>query len=197
MISLFLIHYISQYGYVGLYFILAVSILGIPVPDEFLLTFVGYLTYSGKLNPIFAILSAIMGSSTGITAAYLLGKFFREKVLLYLKRHAGSQRLERVFNWYHRHSGILLAIGYFIPGVRHLSGYIAGLSQLNYRYFAFFAYLGATIWSTLFILLGRLLGSRWNTILPIIHRYSLLLGVLAVLLSILFYYISGNHGQKE
>ncbi|HEY8910013.1 MAG TPA: DedA family protein [Desulfosporosinus sp.] len=193
MTSQLLIHLISQYGYVGLYFILGISILGIPIPDEFLLTFIGYLTYTGKLNPILAIFCAAMGSATGITAAYVLGKFFREKVMLYLKRHAGSHRVEKVLNWYHLHGEKLLTIGYFIPGVRHLSGYIAGLSDVKYRRFAFFAYLGATIWTTLFIILGRLLGSRWTTILPIIHRYSRLLGTSAIVLSLLFYLIYKNH----
>ena len=179
--------------YVGLFVILATSILGIPIPDEFLLTFVGSLTYSGQLNPFLAIISAATGSATGITIAYILGTFFQQKIFAHLKKHAGSQRLERVLNWYQRHGGKLLTVGYFIPGVRHLSGYIAGLSRLSYRNFAFFAYLGATLWTTLFIVLGRVLGSRWKTILPIIHRYALLLGTTAVVISIIFYLIYKKH----
>lgn len=190
MTSQLLIHYISQYGYAGLFVILGTSILGLPIPDEFLMTFVGFLTYSGQLNLFLAIISAATGSATGITIAYILGKFFQQKVLGHLKKHAGGQRLEKVLSWYQLHGGKLLTIGYFIPGVRHLSGYIAGLSQLKYRNFAFFAYLGAILWTTLFITLGRLLGSRWETFLPIIHRYALLLGTTAVVIFIIFYYIS-------
>jgi len=193
MTSQLLVHYISQYGYVGLFVILATSILGIPIPDEFLLTFVGSLTYTGQLNPFLAIISAATGSATGITIAYILGTFFQQKIFVHLKKHAGSQRLERVLNWYEQHGGKLLTVGYFIPGVRHLSGYIAGLSRLSYRNFAIFAYLGATLWTTLFIVLGRLLGSRWETILPIIHRYSLLLGTSAIVISIIFYLIYKKH----
>jgi len=193
MTSQLLVHYISQYGYVGLFVILATSILGIPIPDEFLLTFVGSLTYSGQLNPFLAIISAATGSATGITIAYVLGTFFQQKILVHLKKHAGNQRLEKVLDWYQRHGGKLLTVGYFIPGVRHLSGYIAGLSRLSHRNFAFFAYLGATLWTTLFIVLGRLLGSRWKTILPIFHRYSLLLGTAAIVISISFYFIYKKH----
>ncbi|MDR3584796.1 MAG: DedA family protein [Desulfosporosinus sp.] len=193
MSATLLIHYITQYGYPGLYVILLVSILGLPLPDEFLLTFVGFMSFSGQLNPVLAIISSAAGSMTGITIAYFLGRFFEAKVLTHLKKHAGSERLEKVLSWYHKHGGKLLAVGYFIPGVRHLSGYIAGLSRLSYRQFAFFSYLGAIAWTSLFILLGRTLGSRWETILPIIHRYSILLGVISAILFMAFYLLYKNH----
>jgi len=193
MSATLLIHYITQYGYPGLYVILLVSILGLPLPDEFLLTFVGFMSFSGQLNPVLAIISSAAGSMTGITLAYFLGRFFEAKVLAHLKKHAGSERLEKVLSWYHKHGGKLLAVGYFIPGVRHLSGYIAGLSRLSYRQFAFFSYLGAIAWTSLFIVLGRTLGSRWETILPIIHRYSILLGVISAILFMAFYLLYKNH----
>jgi len=188
MSSTLLIHYITQYGYLGIYVILGLSILALPIPDEFLMTFVGFLSFSGQLNPVLAIFSAALGSITGITIAYFLGRYFEANVLAYLEKHAGGGRLEKVLKWYHRHGGKLLTVGYFIPGVRHLSGYIAGLSHLSYRNFAFFSYLGAIVWTSLFILLGRNLGSSWETILPILHRYSVLLGVTAVVLNLAFYF---------
>ncbi|WP_407312759.1 DedA family protein [Desulfosporosinus sp. SB140] len=193
MTSAHLIAYVTQYGYLGLYAILGISILGIPIPDETLMVFIGYMTFEGKLNPILAVLAAASGSISGITVAYLLGKFFEQKVLTHLKKHAGSARLEKVINWYQRHGGKLLTIGYFIPGVRHLSGYIAGISRLKYRSFAFFAYLGAIIWVTLWVSLGRLLGSRWKVILPIVHRYALILGVIAAVLLLAIYLFYKKH----
>ena len=193
MSSTLLIHYITQYGYLGLYVILLVSILGLPIPDEFLLTFVGFMSFSGQLDPVLAIISSATGSMTGITIAYFMGRFFEEKVLAHLKKHAGSERLKKVLSWYHKHGCKLLAVGYFIPGVRHLSGYVAGLSRLSYRNFAVFAYLGALAWTSLFIVLGRNLGSRWETILPIIHRYSILLGVISAVLFLAFYLLYNRH----
>ena len=181
------IDYITNYGYLGLYIIFGMSILGLPVPVEFLLTFVGFLSFTGELHPMLAVIAATTGSMTGITIAYFLGKFFEHKVHSYLRKHAGSARLEKVLNWYQGHGGKLVTIGYFIPGVRHLSGYVAGLSNMSYRKFAISAYFGAALWTSSFIILGRLLGSKWEKILPVIHRYSLLLGVSATVLSLAFY----------
>ena len=36
-------HWISQHGYVGIFSLLVFGIIGLPVPDEWLLTFSGYL----------------------------------------------------------------------------------------------------------------------------------------------------------
>lgn len=193
MTSTLLISYVTQYGYVGLYLILGMSILGVPIPDETFMVFIGFLTYEGKLNPFLAVLSAASGSISGITVTYFLGRLFGQKVMHHLKKHAGSERLEKAFNWYQRHGGKLLTIGYFIPGVRHLSGYIAGLTRLSYKSFAFFAYFGAVIWVSIWVMLGRLLGSRWETLLPIIHRYALILGVIVTILFLAFYLLYKNH----
>ena len=99
MSSALLIHYITQYGYLGLYVILLVSILGLPIPDEFLLTFVGFMSFSGQLDPVLAIISSATGSMTGITIAYFLGRFFEAKVLAHLKKNEGSERIEKVISW--------------------------------------------------------------------------------------------------
>lgn len=195
MTSQLLFHYISQYGYAGLYLIVGISILGLPVPDELLMTFVGFLTYSGQLNPFLAILFAALGCCTAITIEYLMGTFFQHKVLVLLKKHTGSSKIEKVLSWYHRHGRKLLIVGYFIPGVRHISGYIAGMSRMSYRNFAFFAYLGAILWTTLFITLGRLLGSQWETLMPIIHRYSRILGITTVVFILIFFLFYKNHDR--
>lgn len=195
MTSQLLFHYITQYGYVGLFLIVGISILGLPVPDEFLMTFVGFLTYSGQLNTVSAILFAAMGCCTAVTIEYLLGLFFQQKVLVLLKKHAGSSKIEKVLNWYHQHGGKLLTAGYFIPGVRHISGYVAGMSRMSYRKFATFAYLGAFLWTTLFISLGRILGSRWETLMPIIHRYSRILGITTIVFILIVFLFYKNHDR--
>lgn len=50
MSSTLLISYINQYGYLGLYIILGISILGLPIPDETLMVFIGFLTIKGNLH---------------------------------------------------------------------------------------------------------------------------------------------------
>lgn len=172
-----LIAWISQYGYAGLYGLLAISILGPPVPDEILMTFAGFLSHMGKLKPSLTIFFAGLGSITGITVTYWIGRLFHDRIWPRLERYAGASRVEKVLRWYHWNGGVLLTVGYFIPGVRHLTGYVAGMSGLGFRRFALFAYLGAFLWATTFISLGRVLGNSWDVVLPLAHEYTVRIGI--------------------
>src|SRR5207253_10228997 len=68
-------------------------------------------------------------------------------------------------SWFERRGRWTLLVGYFIPGVRHLTGYVAGASELSFPNFALFAYTGAFCWATIFITLGYVLGEQWNRVL--------------------------------
>jgi len=192
-----ILYYINLYGYLGLWLVLAISIMGFPMPDESLLTFVGFLSSTGDLSYFWTVVFAALGSITGITVAYLLGRFFEPYVLRYLHKHAGALRLEKVLRWYRLHGGKLLTVGYFIPGVRHLSGYVAGLSGFRYRTFATYAYIGAVLWTTLFITLGRILGENWEQILAGIQREAVVLGIVAAVIIALLYLGYRHHEHRS
>jgi membrane protein DedA with SNARE-associated domain len=68
--------WITQYGYLAIFSLLVLGIVGLPVPDETLLTFTGYLVYSGHLSLPIAYAAAFCGSACGITLSYALGRWF-------------------------------------------------------------------------------------------------------------------------
>lgn len=187
-------HWISQYGYAGIFSLLVFGIVGLPVPDEWLLTFSGYLVFKGTLVFLPTFAAAFAGSSCGITFSYLLGRLFDTYVLLKYGRfiHLTPERLGRVHAWFERRGRWTLLIGYFIPGVRHLTGYTAGASELSYANFALFAYTGAFCWAAAFISLGYFLGEQWNRVLESLDETKLLmigLAVAAVLGYLIFGYV--------
>ena len=47
---------------------------------------------------------------------------------------------------FEKYGPFLLIVGYFIPGVRHLTAYFAGMSNLTLWRFCLYAYGGALIW---------------------------------------------------
>ncbi len=48
------------------------GIVGLPLPDEIMMTFIGYLASIGQLNLVFTFLSAVTGSICGITVSYYI-----------------------------------------------------------------------------------------------------------------------------
>ena len=174
-------HWIGQHGYAGIFSLLIFGIVGLPVPDEWLLTFSGYLVFKRTLLFIPTFGAAFLGSACGITVSYTLGRIFDTYVLLkygsYI--HITPERLERVHSWFERRGRWTLLVGYFIPGVRHLTGYVAGASELSFSNFALFAYTGAFAWAAVFITLGYVLGEEWNRVLQSIDKTKFLTIALA------------------
>src|SRR3954452_1708028 len=170
-----LLEWISQYGYAGLFVLLVLGIVGLPVPDETLLVFSGYLISTGRLRPLAALLSAFGGSVCGISISYLIGRTLGHAAVEKYGRfvHLTPQKVERVHQWFRRVGNWLLSFGYFIPGVRHFTAVVAGMSGLEFRVFALFAYLGAFVWVTFFLCLGYWFGENWQSIIVLTHRYTL------------------------
>jgi membrane protein DedA with SNARE-associated domain len=185
--------WIVRHGYAGIFSLLTFGIVGLPVPDEWLLTFSGYLVFNHTLRFMPTLAAAFLGSACGITVSYALGRIFDTYVLMKYGWvfHLTPPRLARVHSWFERRGRWTLLVGYFIPGVRHLTGYVAGASELSFSKFALFAYTGAFCWATVFITLGYALGEQWNRVLQGLHETKLtVIIVLAAGLLIAYFVIN-------
>jgi membrane protein DedA with SNARE-associated domain len=184
--------WLAHYGYGGLFVLLVLGIVGLPIPDETLLVVCGYLVFKGKLNPVATYLSAVAGSWCGISLSYTLGRTAGSAAVHRFGKffHLTEARLEIVHRWFARAGHWTLFVGYFIVGVRHFTALVAGMSKLEFRSFAAYAWPGGAVWVGVFIVLGYLLGflfgDRWEAVAELIHRdivyasVALLIGVAAV-----------------
>jgi membrane protein DedA with SNARE-associated domain len=169
-----LFSWLSHYGYTGLFALLLLGIVGLPIPDEALLVFSGYLISTGRLDPVWTFITAFAGAACGISVSYWLGITLGhtavERYGPYI--HLTQERLERVHRWFRRVGNWLLSIGYFIPGVRHFTAIVAGMSGLEFPTFAIFAYGGAAVWVALFLTLGYVVGEQWPALVDVIQRFT-------------------------
>ncbi len=158
------IHWITHYGYGGLFVLLVLGIVGVPVPDETLISFTGFLVYKGDMKAAWAWIVAVIGSSCGITLSYLLGYYLGAWLIRRFGHwvHLTPERIDRVHGWFERYGRWTLTFGYFIPGFRHVTAYAAGMTCMRYAVFAVFAYAGAATWVTTFLTVGYLLGPEWQ-----------------------------------
>jgi membrane protein DedA with SNARE-associated domain len=181
--------WVAHYGYAGIFGLLMLGIVGVPVPDETLLVFTGYLIFKHELEPLPAFAAGFLGSICGITVSYVLGRMLGLYVVTRLGRflHVEPAHLDRVRAWYEGKGKYALVISYFVPGIRHLAAYVAGSSRLPLPVFAAFAYLGGLLWSGSFISIGYVLGDEWEQMSASIHRYLLIgAGVITAVIAIGF-----------
>jgi len=158
------IAFVTRYAYGGIFGLLVLGIVGIPLPDEFLLTFVGYMVFRGRLSFAPALASAFAGSACGITLSFVIGRTAGAWAVHRFSRwlHVNETDLKRVHDWFGRLGGWSLTLGYFVAGVRHLTALVAGMARFEPPKFAAYAYGGALLWTTTFIGLGVYLGERWH-----------------------------------
>jgi membrane protein DedA with SNARE-associated domain len=182
-------HWISQYGYFGIFSLLVLGIVGLPVPDEWLLTFAGFLVYKHKLLLVPTFAAALLGSTCGITISYGIGRSLGFYLVIKYGPafHITQERLDRAHKWFERVGTWSLMIGYFLPGVRHLTAVVAGASKLRPLVFGVFAYTGALFWVSSFISIGYFFGDKWSRVLEQIENNLgtiiwIALGLLAIYL---------------
>lgn len=188
---------VVRFGYAGIFSLLMLGIVGLPIPDETLLLFAGYLVYKGDLRLLPTMAAAGLGSLCGISISYGLGRAFG----LYALRHHGryihlsEDSVNRAHAWFQRAGRWSLFFGYFLPGIRHLTAYAAGASKLEPPIFALFAYTGGLIWVTIFIVAGYFFEERWARANVTIHHNSLLVSIL-VFGVLLGYYLAQRKQKK-
>lgn len=177
-----LTNWLTQYGSFALFVLLMLGIFALPIPDETLMVVAGILLSKGQLYLVPTAIAAFAGACLGITISYLIGKTAGAYLIKKIGPWVGitALRMQRVHDWFERVGRWALLIGYFIPGVRHLTGYAAGVTLLEYRHFALFSYTGAGIWVSTFLSIGYFLGNKWEHIENTLQEYWYELALVAL-----------------
>ncbi|KAB2338826.1 DedA family protein [Cytobacillus depressus] len=183
-------HLIEHYGYFGIILALIGGIIGLPIPDEVLLTYVGFNVFQGHLAYIPALLSAYTGAIGGISLSYFLGIKLGLPFLHKFgpKIHINEKKINKAKKLFQKFGPFLLFIGFFIPGVRHITAYLAGINSYSFKKFALFAYLGAIFWSSTFITAGKLLGKNWRNVEKLFSKFSMVIIPIVLILIAIFVY---------
>jgi len=190
---------LESYGYVVLFFALMLEMMALPLPGELIMTYAGLIVYGGHMNWIACMLIAGVGTSLGMTAAYWIGyrlgyPFFEK----YGSRfHLGPDKLQGISKWFDRYGSKMLLVAYFIPGVRHITGYFSGTTRMPFRKYAVYAYSGAFFWVFLFVTLGKVLGPKWQQYHTEISTYMLAIGSLTAISYLTFSYLRKNRSKLK
>lgn len=163
--------FLANYGYLAIFCLLMLGIVGPLIPDDTILVLAGVAVHRGELQLLPTIGVAYAGSLCGITLSYTLG---RTGAIYALERFPPVERwvnkhLPQVKSWFEKYGKWTLFFGYFIAGLRHFTALTAGMSKLRVRTFAAYAYPGGLIWVASFVSIGYYLGAEWEQLK---HRFS-------------------------
>ena len=148
--------------YPGMYGLLLLSAVGVPLPEDLTLATSGYLISKNLMSWVPTVLVGIAGVLTGDQVAYSLGKAFGPKVLAHrwLSHLLPAERFERIRNRFLRHGPKMIFFARFVAGLRGPVFLTAGVLQMPRRRFLLWDLAGAAVNVPLFVLVGYLVGPR-------------------------------------
>lgn len=178
--------FVRDIGYPGLFLLIVLESTFVPVPSLLVMPFAGFLAQRGDfdLGAILAINSA--GALTGSVASYYFGALGGKPALLkygkyVLVKPADLQKTEEFFA---RHGAWTVFIGRFVPVVRHVISVPAGIARMPMRAFLLQTFLGSALWGGGLMVVGYVLGQRWQDIARSAKRVDLVIAI-AIVLTIL------------
>lgn len=187
---------IFDWGYLGIFLLMAIESSFIPFPSEIVLIPAGYLASQGEMNLGMIMASALSGSMLGAFINYFLAFFLGRKILMrYGKYFFISQAsIEKMDNYFITHGAISTFIGRLIPGIRQLISIPAGLSQMNLVTFSVYTAIGAGIWALILVMLGYFIGENQEMIDAYLKQIVI---IILVFLFLLFLGYTYRHKKIE
>jgi membrane protein DedA with SNARE-associated domain len=160
---------VHSFGYVGVFVLIVLGDLRLPIPTELTLPLAGFLVGQGRLSFIPVLLTATAARVTTSLILYALGlRIGGERLRRLIKRFERfglllTSDVDKASEVFERHGGKAILIGHLVPGVGALISVPAGLKRMPIRWrFLGYTILGGTLWTGALVSLGWALGSRWR-----------------------------------
>lgn len=123
---------------------------------ETFVIFAAWAAQAGFLEIHWLFLAAMTGTIFGDQCYFYLGRRYGIKFLeKYPKKKA---KVDKVLGWIEKYSTAFILSYRFIYGVRNISGFALGMSNVSWRKFTFLNIIAACIWATAFCAAGYYLG---------------------------------------
>jgi len=175
-ISHFFLGLVDQAGYAGLFIVMVLGNLGIPVGTELVVPAAGALAATGHLSSVWLAASvATAGEVCGAIILYAIGFYGGRPFVERYGRYIGLSvhKLDVAHAFYERFGKRMVFIGRFIPLIRGVASLPAGISRMQKRYFLTYTTAGSLIFCFGLAWLGSLVGQHFDDIAPYFHRIIL------------------------
>lgn len=189
----FIISLMGQFGYFGVFFLIALENVFPPIPSEVILLFGGFMTTYTSLNIALMVVAATLGSLLGAIVLYYIGKILnKERLKKIVSGKVGKvlrlkeKDIDMADQWFDTKGNKTVFFCRFIPIVRSLISIPAGMSEMPMAKFLLYTTVGSAIWNTVLIVIGNRVGENWESILGVFDQYSHIVLILLILIFILF-----------
>lgn len=171
---------ISQFGY-------PIILLGTFLEGEMILILGSFSAHLGYLSLKWVITCGFIGTVCGDQLYFFLG---RKHGKAHLNKHPGwVPTVNRILTLVHRHQVILILGFRFLYGVRTITPFAIGMSEVSYIKFTLLNIIGAGIWAISIGVAGYYFGNAVESVIGHIKHYEIILMSTLIMMGMLIWLI--------
>ncbi|MBW3542968.1 MAG: DedA family protein [Planctomycetes bacterium] len=159
-------------GYWGVALFMFLENVFPPIPSEIVMPAAGFAAARGKQSFWLVVLAGSVGSLSGTTLWYLLGRAVgHDRARRWADRHGrwltlSAKSIDNAKNWFERWGRTAVLMCRVIPGVRTLISLPAGAAEMPFLTFVGYSALGTAVWTLGLAWAGWLLGDNYEVLVP-------------------------------
>lgn len=184
-----LAEFIQSYGYLAI-------LIGTFLEGETILVLGGVAAQLGLLDLQWVMLAAFCGSFSGDQLYFYIGRHYGPKILA--KRLSWQEGAEKVYKHLRQHQDFLILTFRFYYGLRNVTPFAIGASQVSRLRYLVLNFIGAVVWAIALATLGFLFGEAFHLFLDDVKHYEFwLLGGLVLAGLAVWLYTLMRHRQRS
>lgn len=192
------IRFITHYGYTAIFILIFLQEIGVPnpLPNELVLIFSGYLTFTGALFLPFVLLSAISADLIGATILYFTFYFFGAYILSHKPKWLpiSTDKINKLSLKVSNGGLWSIFLGRLTPFIRGYVSVISGLLHIKPKQYLPLALITAVLVCCVYVFTGRLLGPHWRQLAADIVKIKY--GILAVAILVISWVLIRHYHKK-
>ncbi len=190
-------NFMNEWGYFGIFLLIALENIFPPIPSEVILTFGGFMTTQTDMHIVGVVIASTLGSVVGAVALYAVGAIMKQDRMERLIEKRGKwlrlkkEDVGKAYGWFDRFGKWAVFLCRLVPLVRSLISIPAGSVRMNLASFLLLTTLGSLLWNTVLTFIGSAVGESWESAAGQMDVFSnvvyVIIGLLVVTGAILFF----------
>lgn len=192
---------IYQYGMIAMFFLILIEYACFPVSSEIVLPFSGAVAASSNISYISLLGASIIAGMLGTSICFFIGKKGGHLIIHKIEHKfpKSKKAFDSCFEKFNSHGTTFVCISRVIPLCRTYVAFVAGALDLTYSSFVIASLIGISVWNTVLIGLGYLLGGNWGLVSYYYGKYKhiIIISAVIILSSFLIYKFRNRNQQTS
>jgi membrane protein DedA with SNARE-associated domain len=174
--------FVAQFTYVGIFLVLLLASLGVPIPEELPIVAAAVLSHEDVARWWIALPVCILGVLSGDVVLYWSGRHWGERVLNWraVRLVLNRERENRLKAAYRRHAGKTIVMVRHVMGLRAAAFLTAGIARVPFWKFLAADGAAATVGVPVVFGLAYVFTDQLEEVMADVHRVQRWLGLVLV-----------------